>query len=276
MTAPLTVPPRIATGDVPALGGRRLAGGDDRRRGAADPAGGADLLGRHPAHRLRAEAARGVAGGTRVSTFVLVHGAWHGAWCWERVTPRLTDAGHDVITPTLTGLGERAGEASADVNLDTHIADLVAALDGLPDAVVVAHSYAGFAAYGAAERTGDRPARAARRLHPARRRDDGRPRRRARRPVPRGGGRRPGLARPGAAGGCARRRRGGRRVGRLEHDAAAGPDLPAADRADRRRREARPLLHRLHVAVAGDARREQAPDGRAGADRPSSPAGTTR
>ena len=94
-----------------------------------------------------------MAGGTRVSTFVLVHGAWHGAWCWERVTPRLTDAGHHVITPTLTGLGERAGEASADVNLDTHIDDLVAALDGVPDAVVVAHSYAGFPAYGAAERT---------------------------------------------------------------------------------------------------------------------------
>jgi Alpha/beta hydrolase family len=87
-----------------------------------------------------------------VSTFVLVHGAWHGAWCWERVTSRLTDAGHQVLTPTLTGLGERASEASAAVNLDTHIDDLVAALDGLSDAVVVAHSYAGFPAYGAAER----------------------------------------------------------------------------------------------------------------------------
>jgi hypothetical protein len=87
-----------------------------------------------------------------VSTYVLVHGAWHGAWCWERVTPLL--AGHDVRTPTLTGLGERAGEASADVNLDTHIADIVAALDGLSDAVLVAHSYAGFPAHGAAERVG--------------------------------------------------------------------------------------------------------------------------
>jgi pimeloyl-ACP methyl ester carboxylesterase len=86
-----------------------------------------------------------------MSTFVLLHGAWHGAWCWERVTPLLE--GHRVTTPTLTGLGERAGEASAEVNLDTHIADLVAHLEGLEDVVLVAHSYSGFVAYGAAEKT---------------------------------------------------------------------------------------------------------------------------
>jgi pimeloyl-ACP methyl ester carboxylesterase len=88
-----------------------------------------------------------------MSTFVLVHGAWHGAWCWERVTPRLAAAGHRVVTPILAGLGERAGEASANVDLETHIGDVVDALDGLDDAVLVAHSYAGFVAYGAAERT---------------------------------------------------------------------------------------------------------------------------
>jgi pimeloyl-ACP methyl ester carboxylesterase len=92
-----------------------------------------------------------VAGGARVSTFVLLHGAWHGAWCWDRVKPLLV--GHRVTTPTLTGLGERAGEASAAVNLDTHVADLVEHLEGLDDIVLVAHSYAGFVAYGAAERT---------------------------------------------------------------------------------------------------------------------------
>jgi pimeloyl-ACP methyl ester carboxylesterase len=93
-----------------------------------------------------------VAGGARVSTFVLLHGAWHGAWCWERLTPLLE--GHRVTTPTLTGLGERAGEASAAVNMDTHIADLVTHLEGLDgEVVLVAHSYSGFVAYGAAERT---------------------------------------------------------------------------------------------------------------------------
>jgi pimeloyl-ACP methyl ester carboxylesterase len=93
-----------------------------------------------------------VEGATGVSTFVFVHGAWHGAWCWERLTPLLGE--HRVTTPTLSGLGERTDEASRSVTLDAHIDDLVAALDGLDDAVVVAHSYAGFVAYGAADRTG--------------------------------------------------------------------------------------------------------------------------
>ena len=33
-----------------------------------------------------------------MSTFALVHGAWHGAWCWERLTPELEALGHRVIT----------------------------------------------------------------------------------------------------------------------------------------------------------------------------------
>lgn len=39
-----------------------------------------------------------------MATFVLVHGAWHGGWCWSRVSPSLRAAGHEVFTPTLTGL----------------------------------------------------------------------------------------------------------------------------------------------------------------------------
>ena len=89
-----------------------------------------------------------------MATFVLVHGAWHGAWCWERVRPRLVAAGHRVTTPTLTGLGERCHLASRAVNLDTHVADLLnhIAYEGLNDVVLVAHSYAGFVAFGLADR----------------------------------------------------------------------------------------------------------------------------
>ena len=43
-----------------------------------------------------------------MATFVLVRGAWHGGWCWKRVAALLRRAGHEVLTPTLTGLGERA------------------------------------------------------------------------------------------------------------------------------------------------------------------------
>ena len=40
--------------------------------------------------------------------FALVRGAWHGGWCWNRVRPYLENVGAQILTPTLTGLGERA------------------------------------------------------------------------------------------------------------------------------------------------------------------------
>jgi pimeloyl-ACP methyl ester carboxylesterase len=88
-----------------------------------------------------------------MSTFVLVHGAWHGGWCWDRVAPRLAERGHRVTTPTLTGLGERQHLAGASVDLDTHVTDVLnhVKYEGLRDVVLVAHSYAGFVAYGVAE-----------------------------------------------------------------------------------------------------------------------------
>ncbi|MCW2620092.1 MAG: putative hydrolase or acyltransferase of alpha/beta superfamily, partial [Modestobacter sp.] len=60
-----------------------------------------------------------------MSTFVLVHGAWHGGWCWDRVVPLLRAAGHEVHAPTLTGLSERAHLLSPQVGLDTHTEDVV-------------------------------------------------------------------------------------------------------------------------------------------------------
>ena len=91
-------------------------------------------------------------------TFVLVHGAWHGGWCWRRVADVLERKGHKVFTPTLTGLGERSHLMSADINLDTHIADVVNVLkwEDLKDVVLVAHSYGGWPVSGAIEQTLDR------------------------------------------------------------------------------------------------------------------------
>ncbi len=89
-----------------------------------------------------------------MSTFVLIHGAWHGGWCWERVAPLLRAAGHAVHTPTLTGLAERADLLNPEVGLETHLADLADLLTGadLREAILVGHSYGGMLITGMAER----------------------------------------------------------------------------------------------------------------------------
>ncbi|HEU5322588.1 MAG TPA: alpha/beta fold hydrolase [Methylomirabilota bacterium] len=93
-----------------------------------------------------------------IGTFVLVHGAWHGGWCWVKVARLLRDAGHEVFTPTLTGLGERAHLARPEVDLEAHIQDVVAMLEAeeLRQVTLVGHSYAGAVITGAAARAGAR------------------------------------------------------------------------------------------------------------------------
>src|SRR5882672_12445098 len=63
--------------------------------------------------------------GNNRATYVLVPGGWHGSWCWKRVRKALQDAGHEVFTPSLTGVGERSHLNSATVNLSTHVPDVV-------------------------------------------------------------------------------------------------------------------------------------------------------
>jgi pimeloyl-ACP methyl ester carboxylesterase len=88
-----------------------------------------------------------------MTTFVLVHGAWHGGWCWRRVIPLLRSAGHEAYPVTLTGVGERSHLLSADIRLRTHIEDVVAVVrwEELDEVVLVGHSYAGIVVTGAAE-----------------------------------------------------------------------------------------------------------------------------
>ena len=59
------------------------------------------------------------------STFVLIHGAWHGGWCWQRVAEILQRAGHSVLAPTLSGVGERSHRAGLEINLTTHVLDVL-------------------------------------------------------------------------------------------------------------------------------------------------------
>ena len=78
-----------------------------------------------------------------MATFVLIHGAWHGGWSWWKTAPLLRHAGHRVLAPSLTGLGEREHLAAllppAAVNLDLHVRDVVALLDA-EDLLDVIHS----------------------------------------------------------------------------------------------------------------------------------------
>jgi pimeloyl-ACP methyl ester carboxylesterase len=93
-------------------------------------------------------------------TFVLVHGAWHGGWCWRRAADLLENKGHKVFAPTLTGVGERSHLMSKDINLDTHIADIVNVVkwEDLHGICLVVHSYGGWPGSGALERISDRVA----------------------------------------------------------------------------------------------------------------------
>lgn len=96
-----------------------------------------------------------------MSTFVLVHGAWHGGWAWRRVIPSLREAGHEVHAPTLTGVSDRAHLITPSVGLSTHIQDVVALIEAhdLDDVVLVGHSYAGHVVTGVADRIPDRLAK---------------------------------------------------------------------------------------------------------------------
>lgn len=95
---------------------------------------------------------------TQKGTFVVAHGAWTGGWSWQRVVDRLQAHGHRMLVPTLTGLCERSHLAGPDVNLDTHIADIVNEIiwKDLRGIVLVGHSYGGIVAMGVAEQVADR------------------------------------------------------------------------------------------------------------------------
>lgn len=93
-----------------------------------------------------------------MATFVLVHGAWAGGWRWLEVPAMLRAAGHEVYTPTLTGLGERVHLASPEVGLDTHVLDIVNLLryEELHDVILVGHSYGGMVITGVAQQAPER------------------------------------------------------------------------------------------------------------------------
>jgi pimeloyl-ACP methyl ester carboxylesterase len=93
-----------------------------------------------------------------MATFVLVHGAWHGSWCWARVRRALSAQGHQVFTPTLTGVGERSHLLSCDIDLQVHVDDVANLIrwEELDEVILCGHSYGGCVVSGAADAVPDR------------------------------------------------------------------------------------------------------------------------
>ena len=91
-------------------------------------------------------------------TLVLVHGAWGGGWVWRRVLTPLREAGFEVHTVTLTGDGERAHLRRPDIDLHTHIADVIGLveMEELENVVLVGHSYGGMVVTGVMDRIPER------------------------------------------------------------------------------------------------------------------------
>ena len=73
-----------------------------------------------------------------MTTYALVHGAWHGGWCWDLLAKELEGRGHRAVAMDLPCDDPKAGT--------NEYADAVlAALDGVDDddVVLVGHSMAG-------------------------------------------------------------------------------------------------------------------------------------
>jgi pimeloyl-ACP methyl ester carboxylesterase len=94
----------------------------------------------------------------RGKTILVAHGAWSAGWVWKKMHPLMTAAGHRLITPTQTGLGEREHLATAATDLETHIQDLLGVIkhEELNDFVLLGHSYGGMVATGVADRVPER------------------------------------------------------------------------------------------------------------------------
>src|SRR6516164_2193583 len=94
------------------------------------------------------------------TTILVCHGAWGGGWSWEKMHPLMQAAGFRLVTPTYTGLGERAHLANPAIDLETHIEDILNVIkyEDLGDVALLGHSYGGMVATAVADRARERVA----------------------------------------------------------------------------------------------------------------------
>lgn len=94
-----------------------------------------------------------------MTVFILVAGAFTGPHVWRDTAARLTADGAEVRIAALTGLGGRAGGSGGTIDLETHIADVLAVIDAVAaegepgkEIVLVGHDYGIHPVLGAADR----------------------------------------------------------------------------------------------------------------------------
>ncbi len=96
-----------------------------------------------------------------MATIVLLHGAYQGGWIWNRVTPYLRAAGHNVFAPTLDGCGERRHALRPGIHTESQAAEVADMLffEDLTDVILVGTSCGGMIACRVAELARERIAR---------------------------------------------------------------------------------------------------------------------
>ena len=91
-------------------------------------------------------------------TILVCHGAWSGGWSWKKMFALMQAAGHRLVVPTYTGLGDREHLAHPAIDLETHIRDILGVIEfeDLREVVLLGHSYGGMVATGVTDRARDR------------------------------------------------------------------------------------------------------------------------
>lgn len=88
-----------------------------------------------------------------MAIFVMVPGGWSGGKVYKGVARLLKSQGHEVYTPTLTGVAERGHLMASNLNLDTHIRDIIELIlwENLNEVILCGHSYGGMVITGVAD-----------------------------------------------------------------------------------------------------------------------------
>lgn len=91
-----------------------------------------------------------------MSTYVLVHGAYHGAWCYAKVAPLLEAAGHTVVAVDLPGHGDNPVPRD-QITLAAYVDHVCGVVDEQAEPVIlVGHSLGGMTISQVAEDRSDK------------------------------------------------------------------------------------------------------------------------